>query len=33
MEMVEYLKLLYDGELAYGGEGEVCERKCYVFPE
>jgi hypothetical protein len=31
MEMVEYLKLFCDGELAFGGEGEVCERKCYVF--
>jgi hypothetical protein len=32
MEMVEYLKLLCDGELAFGGQGEVCERKYYVFP-
>ena len=26
-EMVEHLKLLCDGELAFGGEGAVCERK------
>jgi hypothetical protein len=33
MEMVEYLKLLCGRELAFGGEGEVCEGKCYVLPE
>ena len=32
MEVVEYLKLLCDGELAFGGEGEACERKRYVYP-
>ena len=31
-EMVEHIKLLCDGELAFGGEGEICKRKCYVFP-
>ena len=31
--MVEYLKLMCDGDLVFGGEGKVCERKCYAFPE
>jgi hypothetical protein len=33
MEMVEYLKLLCDGDLVFGGEGEVCERKCYTYSQ